>query len=381
MNEKMRENEMRPAPEAPPGPPGPSSAGRASAPGAPPASMVPPWWAHPPKRHSFVGRLFTGFFVLVFVLSIVMNGYLLLLLGAQLEGAFEKTVLRKGSDDQTIAVYQVSGVIDGKAVGRFAAFHREVLHDKKVKAVVLRVDSPGGGASESDQIATMVKELRREGAKKVVVSMGGMAASGGYYISAPADEIVAEPTTWTGSIGVILMYPILAGTLEKIGAEMVVMKSQHAEGWKDALSAFSKPDPRQRAYLQSLLDDMQEKFEATVKEGRSGKLKPEEVTYRLEGREGRDAEHTETAPFNGKIYLVKEAKKFGLIDEIGYQDHAIHRATALAGLDEPKVVLYQPRKGLLTRMLEAKSGGGISISPEALDRLQTPRILMLWRPE
>ncbi|HUU22057.1 MAG TPA: hypothetical protein VM389_05920, partial [Phycisphaerae bacterium] len=105
------------------------------------------------------------------------------------------------------------------------------------------------------------------------------------------------------------------------------------------------------------------------------------VTYRLEGREGRDAEHTETAPFNGKIYLVKEAKKFGLIDEIGYQDHAIHRATALAGLDEPKVVLYQPRKGLLTRMLEAKSGGGISISPEALDRLQTPRILMLWRPE
>lgn len=370
-------------------PAAPQIASPPSPPQAPQASVpqAPPWWT-PPKKTSMGRRIFLGAFLSVFLLSIVMNGYLLVLLSAYLDSTMVQTVVKAGDEKQTIAVYHVTGLIDGQAAARFTSFYNEVTNDQNVKAVVLRIDSPGGGMSSSDQIYAMVKAIKSQG-KPVVISMGGLAASGGYYISAPADEIIAEPTTLTGSIGVIMNWMVVAGTLEKIGVNVVVMKSSRAEGWKDTPSSFRKLDARQREYLQKLLDKMQQRFESVVIDGRGikgegGKISVEDVTYPITVGEGKDAkqvEHTEQSPFNGKIYTADEAKEIGLIDDIGYEQKAFDRAAALADLQKPNVVSYRARRGLVERLLwgDVKAPSTFDISPQTLDRWQTPRLMMLWK--
>ncbi|MCJ7543336.1 MAG: S49 family peptidase, partial [Phycisphaerae bacterium] len=234
----------------------------------------------------------------------------------------------------------------------------------------------------ADQIHAMIRDLQTAAGKKVVVSMGGIAASGGYYISAPADEIFAEHNTITGSVGVIMVWLVMKGTLDKIGMEAMVIKSSDAEGWKDVISAFKRPDERQRASLLGLLDTVQKRFVQVVREGRGERLKTRENTYTVtlgEGPETRPVERTETVPLNGQIFMANEALELGLIDAIGYEDDAITRAGKLANLAKPKVVLYEPHKGLLTRLLEGRGPSGVKIGPELLDQLQTPRLLLMWK--
>jgi protease-4 len=324
-----------------------------------------------------------GVFVLLFIFSVILNIYLLLLIAADLERGFDIVTLKEGRTDQTIALYTLEGIIDDVAAARVASFAREVQKDDKVKAVVLRVISPGGGVGPSDQIHALIGSLKDAG-KKVVVSMGDMAASGGYYVSVAADEIVAEPTTLTGSIGVLAQWPVIKGTLEKIGAEVVTMKSTHARDWKDQISIFKKPDDRQRAYLQDVLDKIQERFEQIVRNGRGSRLKPRQVAYTMpvgEGDRTEKIEITETEPFNGKIYLPEEAKSLGLVDLIGYQSTAVQRAQELAHLDNPKVVRYKLRRGLLQELLAPETRVGFQLDAEMLDELQTPRVQMIWKVE
>ncbi|GAG23123.1 unnamed protein product, partial [marine sediment metagenome] len=257
--------------------------------------------------------------------------------------------------------------------------YMEVSRDQNVKAVVLRVNSPGGGVAHSDQIYSLVKKLREVGGKKVVASMGGIAASGGYYVCAPADAIVAEPTTITGSIGVIMGWMVVKGTLDRIGMETVMLKSSNARGWKDEISPFKQPDERQKRHLRKILDTMQARFEKVVKEGRGQRLKTNRVSYTVrtgQGEEAREVKITETEPLNGKVYMPDEALAFGLIDKIGYQEVAIDRAADLARLTNPNVVVYRRAKGLLVELLEAKSASTVRLDASLLDRLQTPRILM-----
>jgi len=364
-----------PRPATPPGTP------------QPPATAAQPqviYCAAAPKRRSFFRKTIVTLFGLMVLLSIVMNVYLAGILAAQFQGPISKTTLRAGDKDNKdiVAVYGITGVLDGAAAGGFEMFYQEVARDPKVRAVVLRVNSPGGGVTASDQIHEMVQRLKTECGKKVVVSMGGVAASGGYYVSAPADVIFAEPTTITGSIGVLMGWFVLEGTLEKVGIEPVVMKSTRARGWKDELSMFTQPDDRQRKHLQEVLDKLQNRFETVVRTGRKGKLVEKEVSYDLtvgEGDQARQVKHTETEPLNGKIYLADEAKALGLIDEIGYLNKAIDRAIELAAVGKPSVIRYAPRKGFLDQLLSAKAGQGLSVDASLLDRLQTPRLMMMWK--
>jgi protease-4 len=227
----------------------------------------------------------------------------------------------------------------------------------------------------------MVKGLTDVG-KTVVVSMGGVAASGAYYISAPADEIIAEPTTITGSIGVVATWMVLEGTLEKIGVAPIVVKSTNSRGWKDEMSPFRKPDDREMAHIQEILDEFQAHFEKVVREGRKGKLRERERTYTIPTSQGSGTKmvrRKETEPFNGKIYLPDEAKELGLIDDIGYASDAIERAADLAGLDRPRVVRYTHKKSMWAMMLESKSKPLLSMDAKSLQDLQTPKILLLWR--
>ena len=351
------------------------------APAGPPPP--PPWWYGQRPRDGFGRRMLRGLGRLIFVVSILLNIYLLFALSMMVEAeGMSTTVLRSGNLHEVVAVYRLSGGIDDQAVQHFRRFYDQASGDANVKAIVLRVDSPGGEAASADEIHRMVRNLQTAGGKKVVISMGSVAASGGYYISAPADEIFAEHNSITGSVGVIMAWLVMKGTLDKIGMEAMVLKSTDAEGWKDLISPFKKPDERQKAALLNLLDTVQKRFEQVVREGRGDRLKTRENTYTVTVGEGVDAhveQRTETVPLNGQIFTAEEALKLGLIDTIGYEDDAITRAGELAKLTAPKVVLYEPRKGFLTRLLEERGPTGVKIGPELLDRLQTPRVLLMWK--
>ena len=348
----------------------------------------PPWWAKPPKKKRLFGRVLLGLLAMAFLVSVVINLYLLAFLAVQMEGPLKKRVVDEGKADQVIAVYTIDGIITGRTAGAFASFCSEVRDDANVKAVVIRVNSPGGAVAPADPIhASLVKLMigwKKKAGKKVVVSMGGVAASGGYYVCAAADEIVAEPTTITGSIGVLGQWVLLKGTLEKIGAEPIVMRSTRARGWKDAISPFRPPDDRQRAHLQKTLDDIQEIFEQVVKDGRGDRLKVRRNSYTMRvgtGENQREIEQVDEEPFNGKTYGTDEAIALGLVDRKGYLDAAIDRAGDLAGLSEPKVITYTQRPGLLQTLLQAKTSGSLTVGRELLDDLQTPKIMLLWKVE
>ncbi|HDY65946.1 MAG TPA: S49 family peptidase, partial [Phycisphaerae bacterium] len=244
----------------------------------------------------------------------------------------------------------------------------------------LYVDSPGGTVSDSDQIHHMVKKLQAAG-KTVVVSMGGVAASGGYLISAPAEEIFASPSTITGSIGVIAQVPNVEGTMEKVGLKMLVFKSTNARGWKDQLSPFRMPEQRERKRLIEILDVLQANFEKTVRDGRGERLVERKEFYFTTVGEGKDASEVkieETAPFNGKIYLAEEALSLGLVDKIGFLDDACNRAAELAGLDKPNILQYKTRLNLFGQLFGSRTSL-MEIAPKTLDEFQTPRVLMLWK--
>ncbi len=191
-----------------------------------------------------------------------------------------------------------------------------------VKAIVLRIDSPGGGVVPSQEIHDAVMLVRSKHQKKIVASMGSVAASGGYYIAAAADHILANPGTLTGSIGVIMELVNLQGLLKKVGVESVVIKSGR---YKDLASPFRKMSEGDRRILQGVLDDVHRQFIEAVAEGRS--LALDDVRLMADGR----------------IFTGRQAKEMKLVDGLGNLQDAIEMAAELAGIEgEPKVV--EPRK-------------------------------------
>lgn len=198
---------------------------------------------------------------------------------------------------------------------------KEYVKDPSVKAIVLRVDSPGGGVAPSQEIYEEVKKAVAK--KKIVVSMGSLAASGGYYISAPASRIVANPGTLTGSIGVIMEIPNLEGLMNKVGVKTEVIKSGRH---KDIASVFRGIGREEREILQGVLDDVHDQFIKAVAEGR--KMLPDQVRKLADGR----------------IFTGKQAVGMGLVDELGNLEDAIKVAAQLSGIKgEPGVVSKKER--------------------------------------
>src|SRR5208282_3460026 len=188
--------------------------------------------------------------------------------------------------------------------------------DNSIKALVLRVDSPGGGVVPSQEIYDEVKRLAAQ--KKVVVSMGSLAASGGYYISAPANRIIANPGTITGSIGVIMEVPNIKKLMDKVGVKTEVIKSgKH----KDIASPFRGIGKEERDILQGVMDDVHAQFISAVSEGR--KMPIDKVREIADGR----------------VFSGRQAVKAGLVDELGDLDYAIKAAAKMAGIKgEPEVI-------------------------------------------
>ena len=246
------------------------------------------------------------------------------------------TLISKGAMDK-VALVRVEGpIIEAKTVVEEI---KGYVKDSSVRAIVLRVDSPGGGVVPSQEIYNEVKKARA--VKKVVVSMGSVAASGGYYISAPADRIVANPGTITGSIGVIMVVPNLKGLLEKVGIKTEVVKSGKN---KDLASVFRGIGDEERQIIQGVMDDVHEQFIAAVAEGRRMEM---DKTRKIS---------------DGRIFSGRQAIGVGLVDEIGDLDDAVKVAGKLAGIDGEPQVVSKSEKGVISKLLDGKM-------PEELSRV------------
>jgi protease-4 len=261
-----------------------------------------------------------------------------------------------------VAVVDVSGAIADESADHAIRQLRQARTDDAVKAVVLRVDSPGGTVTGSDRIWREVQVLKGAG-KPVVASFGGIAASGGYYVSAPADHIVIEPTTMTGSIGVIFELPQVAELLEKVGVSFETITTGE---WKDSGSMFRKMTPEERERWRQMIDHSYQRFVRIVAQGRN---LPLDATKSLA---------------NGKVYTADEALALKLVDQVGYLDDAIIEAQRRAKLESAHVVRYARPFSFADAFAGAagRAGGldlGRALAPETLMGLRSPRLLYLAR--
>jgi protease-4 len=257
--------------------------------------------------------------------SVFLTGSVLILVLVVLVGTIAWFSHLRGRDagsvfGEKVGVIEVKGVIADSqpTIEKLAKFRR----DTSVKAVVLRIESPGGGVSPSQEL---YEEVRRTvGVKPVVVSMGAVAASGGYYIASAAQKIYANPGTITGSIGVILQFTNFEELLKKIGFRMEIVKSGI---YKDVGNPSREMTPEERAYLQNMIDNVHQQFIRDVARGR--RMQVEKVQEVADGR----------------IFTGEQAKNLGLVDELGNLKDAIDEAARMAAIEgEPKVVYPEKEK-------------------------------------
>ncbi|WLR50223.1 signal peptide peptidase SppA [Bacillus tianshenii] len=286
---------------------------------------------------------------------------------------FTEKVVEPGTKQGKIVVLNVNGTIQdtGNVQGMFSApgynhrkFLRMIEHageDKSVKGVILRVNSPGGGVVESAEIHDKLTKFKKQYDKPLYVSMGSMAASGGYYISTPADKIYASPETLTGSLGVIMQGMNYAELADELGIEFETIKSGK---YKDIFSPYRDMSEEERKILQSMVDNSYEGFVDVIAKGRS--MSEEEVRKIADGR----------------IYDGRQAKKLGLIDSFGYFDDTISALRKDEKLGNVKVVQYEENFGLPSFL--AASAESMMSSKSEIELLRmfsqpnAPRLMYLY---
>jgi protease-4 len=278
--------------------------------------------------------VFIGLFILLIVISLIF------------------VLLQKNipiGESQRVALVRIEGmIIDSKdTIDEI----KEYTKDPSIKAIVLRIDSPGGAVAPAQEI---YEEVRKAVAKKkVVVSMGTVAASGGYYIASPATKIIANPGTLTGSIGVIMEIPNIEGLMNKLGIKAEVVKSGRH---KDIASVFRGIKKEDREILQQVLDNVHEQFIVAVAEGR--KMLYDDVKKISDGR----------------IYTGEQALKAGLIDELGNLEDAVQAAARLSGIKGEPVVISKKERFSFINLIKG------SIPKEFTDILPTVKVKYLYTP-
>ena len=228
-----------------------------------------------------------------------------------------------------VAILKISGVIVNP-MPVVKKIHN-LSKDKSVKALVIRVDSPGGSVGASQEIYRAIERFR-EGGKPVVVSMGNVAASGGYYVSAPADFIYANEGTITGSIGVIVQHVAYRELMKKIGISATSIKTGK---FKDTLNPFRELTPEEKKYLKDTLTEVYEQFIRAILKYRKDKVEEERL------REVAD----------GRVITGESALKLGLVDALGGLEDAVKKAKELAGVPEAREFYVPQERSLLQRVL------------------------------
>jgi len=255
----------------------------------------------------------------------------------------DEVLLEDHNASAKIVVVEVEGIISSQMkqggfdiVGLVRAQLERAAESDKVKAVILKVNSPGGEVLASDEINRAIKQFQAKFRKPVVASMGSLAASGGYYVSAPCEWIVANDLTITGSIGVILHSLNYRGLMDKIGLHSEVYKSGK---FKDMLSGSRRPEEttdEERAMLQKLIDETYKKFKGVVSDGRSRPFKPD-------GKLGKNLSGSWEDYADGRVLSGQEAFDLGFVDELGNFETAFTRAKKLAGIRKANLIQYRQR--------------------------------------
>lgn len=248
-----------------------------------------------------------------------------------------------------IGVIDVTGIISGSQhiVNQVKKFRQ----DKRIRGIVLRIDSPGGSVGPSQEIYDEVLKTRESG-KTIYASMGAMAASGGYYIASAAEKIFANPGTLTGSIGVIMAFTNAKGLMEKIGLQPKIIK---AGKYKDIGSPARDMTKKERNLLQSVVDDVHQQFIEAIASGRG--ISIEEVTTIADGR----------------IFTGRKAHALNLVDELGGLQATIDQLSDKVGIiGEPKIVNEKPRLGFLDWVLKA------TINQPFMNQTSIPSLQYTW---
>jgi protease-4 len=344
----------------------------AAAPPPPPLNRPPPVIsplpAPRPAKKGGGWKVFAIILVVVLVFSLLFNlkHAALAVAGVKLKSPhsngprLEEVTVRDEDASDKIVVVPIEGVISGEPTDSgysMVTVIREQLklakEDRDVKAVLLKVDSPGGEVLASDEIANEIRKCP----KPVIVSMGSLAASGGYYVSVPSRWIVANELTITGSIGVIMHGLNYRGLLDKIGVRPQVFKSGKYKDMLSPTKSEEETSPEEKQMVQSLIDQTFAKFKQVVQDGRTAAFK--DTPHTDSGvSQAFSADWADYA--DGRILSGSDALKLGFVDELGDFDVAVKRAEKLAGISSANLVEYAPQFDLsnLLRLLgktDAKS--------------------------
>jgi protease-4 len=263
----------------------------------------------------------------------------------------EEVIIEDNEAASKIAVVDIEGIITSRVIDGGGYNLVDVVKaqlkrsedDDKVRAVILKVDSPGGEVLASDEIYRLLADFQKDARKPIVASMGNLAASGGYYVSSPCQWIVANELTITGSIGVIMHGWNYRGLMDKVGLSPQVYKSGK---FKDMMSGERKPEeipPEERAMVQHLIDETYGKFKQVVEDGRS--------TAHQKNKSGADKGRALAEDWanyaDGRVLSGKEAYNLGFVDQLGNFQDAVKRAKILAGFSgNANLVQFQQRYDL-----------------------------------
>jgi protease-4 len=323
-------------------------------------------------RRSAAGRFVVAMLALLLMGSVLLN---LVLLAVSSFSSYdpELRITEKRYSHARYATQKVGIIdIDGVILSGEGSFKRQIdyarteAEEGRLKALVLRVDSPGGSVSGSDYIFHHLRKFREDTGLPIVVSMGGVAASGGYYVSMAVGDapntIFAEPSTFTGSIGVIIPHYNAAGLFEKIGVEADAVASHPL---KTMGSLSRKMTAEEQDIFLQLVNDGFEQFKDVIKQGRPKFRNDPSALDKLA---------------TGQIFSSKQALDAGLVDKIGFLEDAIERAIELAGVeaDYVTVVRFKPESGLLDALMGAQARPAAGLDLAALLDMSTPRTYYLW---
>jgi len=287
-----------------------------------------------------------------------------------------EVVLRKSEAKEKILVLDLSGIIgttlkpgllerEGDILSRVYYRLEKAAEDMRVRGIILRLDTPGGEVTASDILYQEILNFKEKTGVPVVALMMGLAVSGGYYVASASDFIIAHPSTITGSIGVISLFPNLEELFSKIGVKMTVIKSGKM---KDSGSAFRDLTEEEQEVFQDIVDELYQKFIDVVYANRKDTLSRDELRTIADGR----------------VYTAVQALRLKLIDEIGYFDLALQKVLDLAELKQAKVIAYTYYPKSKTNIYAASS-----LSSSLLEEKTTEKILSslesgfyyLWLPE
>jgi protease IV len=331
----------------------------------PPPLTPPPVIAPPPPAKSRRGR---GWMITTIILSVLLVFCVLIIftqllsrvlnsgLSSGLRSGFRTTTTRDvgprldecmiedNGARRKIAVVTVDGLITSHTSDQAGNNMVDVIKaqldrakdDDRVRAVILKVDSPGGEVMASDEINRVIAKFQADSGKPVVCSMGSLAASGGYYISVPCRWIVADELTLTGSIGVIMESLNYRGLMDKVGLEPVVYKSGKYKDMLSGMRSTNEIPPGEHAMVQKLIDDTYQKFKSVVADGRK-------AAHDTNKTEGRALVSNWTDYADGRVLSGADALGYGFVDELGDFDKAVERTKKIARLSNANLIEYRER--------------------------------------